>query len=47
MQISEGDNVYLEYIFEATSFTDFIYRSAIVEQLTKYNDELIDDMYKR
>ena len=47
MQISEGDNVYLEYIFEATSFTDFIYRSAIVEQLTKYNDELIDDMYKK
>lgn len=47
MQISEGDNVYLEYIFEATSFTDFIYRSAIVEQLTKYNDELVDDMYKK
>ena len=47
MQISEGDNVYLEYIFEATSFKDFIYRSAIVEQLTKYNDELIDDMYKK
>lgn len=47
MQISEGDNVYLEYIFEATSFTDFIYRSAIVEQLTEYNDELVDDMYKK
>lgn len=47
MQISEGDNVYLEYIFEAASFTDFIYRSAIVEQLTKYNDELVDDMYKK
>lgn len=47
MQVSEGDNVYLEYVFEATSFTDFIYRSAIVEQLTKYNDELIDDMYKK
>ncbi len=47
LQISDGDNIYLEYVFEATSFTDFIYRSAIVEQLTKYNDELIDDMYKK
>ncbi len=45
LQISNGDNVYLEYIFEAKSFTDFIYRSAVVEELTKYNDEVIDDMY--
>ncbi|MGM9878081.1 MAG: murein hydrolase activator EnvC family protein [Bacilli bacterium] len=43
-QISEGDNVYLEYIFNAKSFTDFIYRVSIVEQLSKYNDELIDSM---
>ena len=46
MQLSEKDNIYLEYVFEAKTFTDFIYRSAIVEQLTKYNDELIDHMYK-
>ena len=46
LQVSEGDNVYLEYVFEAKSFTDFIYRSAIVEELTNYNDELIDKMYK-
>lgn len=44
-QVSEGDNVYLEYIFGASTFTDFIYRSAMVEQLTKYNDELISEMY--
>lgn len=44
-QVSEGDNVYLEYIFGASSFTDFIYRSALVEQLTEYNDNLIDEMY--
>lgn len=43
-QISAGDNVYLEYIFNAKSFTDFIYRISVVEQLTKYNDELIDQM---
>ena len=46
MQISNKDNIYLEYVFEAKTFTDFIYRSAIVEQLTQYNDELIDYMYK-
>ena len=46
MQLSQKDNVYLEYVFEAKTFTDFIYRSAIVEELTKYNDELIDYMYK-
>jgi len=46
LQLSKKDNVYLEYVFEAKTFTDFIYRSAIVEELTKYNDELIDHMYK-
>ena len=45
-QISSGDNIYLEYIFNAKTFTDFIYRVSIVEQLSKYNDELIDDMNK-
>lgn len=43
-QISSGDNVYLEYVFGASDFTDFIYRSAIVEQLSAYNDNLIDEM---
>lgn len=43
-QISSGDNIYLEYIFNAKSFTDFIYRVSIVEQMTKYNDGLIDQM---
>ena len=46
LEVSNGENVYLEYMFKAKSFTDFIYRAAVVEQLTKYNDELIDDMYK-
>ena len=47
LQVSEGENVYLEYVFQAKNFTDFIYRGAVVEQLTKYNDDLIDDMYKK
>ena len=45
LEISDGENVYMEYIFKSKSFTDFIYRSAVIEQLTKYNDELIDEMY--
>lgn len=46
LQVSSGDNIYLEYVFEAKSLTDFIYRSAIVEELTEYNDIQIDKMYK-
>lgn len=45
LQVSNGENVYLEYVFQATSFTDFIYRSSVVEQLSKYNDNLITDMH--
>ncbi len=45
LEVSDGDNVYLEYIFKSKSFTDFIYRSAVVEQLTQYNDDLIAQMY--
>lgn len=43
LQVSEGENVYLEYAFGAKTFTDFIYRVAVTEQLTNYNDELIKE----
>ncbi len=42
-QVSSGDSSYLEYIFNADDFTDFIYRSAVAEQLADYNDKLIDE----
>ena len=45
LQVANGDNVYLEYIFGAKSLTDFIYRGTVVEELTAYNDELINEMY--
>lgn len=45
-QISNGESAYLEYAFEAADFTDFIYRMAIVEQLSDYNDRLIDEYNK-
>ena len=47
LQVTSEENIYLEYVFEAKSFADFIYRRSVIEQLTKYNDELIDDMYNK
>lgn len=44
LQISGGENAYLEYIFGATSFADFIYRTTVIEQLSNYNDNLIKEM---
>lgn len=42
VQVSNGESAYLEYAFGAKTFTDFIYRMAISEQLAKYNKNLID-----
>ncbi len=44
LQLSNGEKMYLEYIFEAKSFTDFIHRVSIVEQISKYNKEQIKKM---
>lgn len=43
-QIADGENAYLEYLFGAKSFTDFIYRASIVEQLSSYNKKNITEM---
>lgn len=43
-QISSGENSYLEFLFGASSITDFVYRASVVEQLSKYNDETINEM---
>lgn len=43
VQVSEGSSTYLEYIFGASSFTDFIYRLSVAEQLSDYNDKLIKE----
>ncbi len=41
-QIASGDNLYLEYIFEASSYEDLIYRYAVIEQVMNYQDDLIN-----
>lgn len=43
-QISNGDNIYLEYAFGASDITDMIYRMSIVEQLTEYNDKVMKEL---
>ena len=46
LQVSSGENVYLEYVFEADSYTDFIYRYSVASQLTEYNDNLMNELTK-
>lgn len=41
-QLTDGSNVYLEYVFDATSYEDLVYRYAVVEQIIDYNNEQID-----
>lgn len=45
-QVSQGDNFYLDYIFGADNLTDMVYRMALVEQITKYNDKVVDELNK-
>lgn len=46
LQMSDGENTYLDYALGATTMTDLIFRMSIVEQLTEYNDETIDSLEK-
>lgn len=43
-QISNSENFYLKYLFGADSFTDFIYRFSVIEQLATTNDQLVEEM---
>lgn len=44
LQVTNGENAYLEYAFGADNITDFIYRMSIVEQMTEYNNQVIEDL---
>ena len=41
-QLSNSNSLYLEYVFSATDFTDFIYRLAVSEQLSEHREKTID-----
>ena len=44
LQVSQGENVLLEYVFGTDSITDLVYRLAVVEQVTEYNDNVIKEL---
>lgn len=43
-QLSQQENLYLEYAFGAETITDLIYRMSVVEQLVEYNKNTIEDL---
>lgn len=45
-QLSSTNSLYMEYVFNANSMTDFIYRMAISEQLSKHRKNTIDKYNK-
>ena len=42
-QKAQGDNVYLEYVFQASSYEDLVYRYAVMEQIMEYMNGKIDE----
>ena len=42
-QLSSTNSIYLEYVFNAEDFTDFIYRLAISEQLSEHREKTITE----
>ena len=43
-QKNEGENIYLEYLFESKSYGEFIYRYTIIKQLADFTEEQITQM---
>lgn len=43
-QLSQGENLYLEYAFGAETITDLVYRLAIVEQLVEHNETVVNNL---
>lgn len=45
-QVSNGDNFYLDYVFGADDLTDMMYRAALVEQISTYNEKVVSELNK-
>ena len=41
-ELLQGDNIYLEYIFEAQTYADLVYRFEVVNQILGYNNSQIE-----
>ncbi len=44
LQLSSGENAYLNYVFEAETPTDLIYRAAVVQQMADYNEKVMTEL---
>lgn len=44
LQLSSGENAYLNYVFEAQTPTDLIYRAAVVQQMADYNESVMKEL---
>lgn len=44
LQTSTGSEAYLDYLFDAEDYTDFIYRYSIVSQLSEYNGKIMAEL---
>ena len=44
LQMSGGQNIYLDYVFGGETITDVVYRMSVVEQITEYNNQVIEDL---
>lgn len=42
-QLAKADNLYMEYVFKATSYEDLVYRMSVIEQLMDYQEKTITD----
>lgn len=42
-QITKGENIYLEYLFNSESYADLVYRYTIAEQIASYQNEKISN----
>lgn len=45
-QINSTESFYLEYVFNASDYTEFIYRLALTEQLSQYREKKINEFNK-
>lgn len=44
LQLAGKDESYLNYLFEADDYTEFIYRYSVVSQLTGHNNKIMDEL---
>lgn len=44
LQVSNGESAYLQYAFGSETLSEFVYRIAVIQELSDYNSKLIETM---